>query len=202
MLRLDLNITIPQWIFTNCVGGIGVGILLPVLKLAVQASAADEDIAHAAAMVMTFRTLGMALSLAILGVIFQNVFEHKLSVSAYSGQLGGLTRNVLGVVEVIKLLPNDSTDKLILRQVLSESLKMIWATLLAFNGFSLISSFFTRELSLDRLLVTQQGVDRRTGPVVEADDDAIAAENRLKEEADHPTGKSASKSDSDVETKV
>lgn len=159
MLRLDLEITTPQWIFTICVGGIGVGVLLPVMRLAIQASASDENMAYAAAMLMTFRTFGMSLSLAILGVIFQNVFKQNLEASSYGGQIGGLTQNVLGVVEMVKQLPNESPDKLVLQQVLSESLKVIWATLVAFNGVSLISSFFTEELSLERVLNTEQGVD-------------------------------------------
>jgi hypothetical protein len=32
MLKLDLEVTIPQWIFINIVGGIGIGILLPVMS--------------------------------------------------------------------------------------------------------------------------------------------------------------------------
>jgi hypothetical protein len=42
MIRLDLDITIPQWTFTTCVGAIGVGILMPVMRIAIQASAKDE----------------------------------------------------------------------------------------------------------------------------------------------------------------
>jgi hypothetical protein len=168
MILLDVDTTIPQWIFTTCVGAIGVGILMPVMRIAIQASAEDEDMAHAAAMVMTFRTLGMTSSLAILGAIFQNVFEHKLKASTFSGQTGGLAQNVLGVVETIKQLPNDSHDKQVLRQVFADSLKMIWVTLTALNGVALISSFFTEELSLDRLLNTEQGVDRGTSDMVES----------------------------------
>ena len=168
MILLDVDTTIPQWIFTTCVGAIGVGILMPVMRIAIQASAEDEDMAHAAAMVMTFRTLGMTSSLAILGAIFQNVFEHKLKASTFSCQTGGLAQNVLGVVETIKQLPNDSHDKQVLRQVFADSLKMIWVTLTALNGVALISSFFTEELSLDRLLNTEQGVDRGTSDMVES----------------------------------
>ncbi len=90
MIRLDLDITIPQWTFTTCVGAIGVGILMPVMRIAIQASAKDEDMAHAAAMVMTFRTLGMTSSLAILGTLFQNVFKHKLKASTSVASLGVL----------------------------------------------------------------------------------------------------------------
>ena len=200
MMRLDLDMTIPQWIFTTCLPGIGVGILMPVMRLAVQASAKDEDMAHAAAMVMTFRTLGMSLSLAILGVIFQNVFQHKLEASSFSGQTGGLSQNVLGVVEVIKLLPNNSHDKLVLRQVFADSLKMIWATLIAFNGAALISSFFTEELSLDRILNTEQGVDRGSSEVLESD--TVKTTGGESKSDDPGTGRDVFKTDSDVESKL
>jgi MFS family permease len=186
MLRLDLNTTIPQWVFTNLVGCIGIGILLPVMRVAIQASAADKDVAFAAAMTMTFRVLGMSLSLAILGIIFQNVFEQKLGASSYSGPTGGLAQNVLAVVELIKQLPSESPDKLILRQVLAKSLKMIWATLIAFNAVSLISSFFTRKLSLERVLVTEQGVNK--GPSYALESNAVArTEHNGMKGADHIT---------------
>jgi hypothetical protein len=156
--------------------------------------------AHAAAMVMTFRTLGMSLSLAILGVIFQNVFQHKLKASSFSGQAEGLAQNVLGVVEFIKLLPDDSHDKLVLRQVFAESLKMIWATLIAFNGTALVSSFFTEELSLDRILKTEQGVDRGLSEVLESDTVKTAD---VESKRDGPGTRSDTlKIDSDVESKL
>lgn len=200
MMRLDLNTTIPQWIFTTCLPGIGIGMLMPVMRLAIQAGAKDEDVAHAAAMVMTSRTLGMSLSLAILGVIFQNAFQHKLEASSFSRQTEGLAQNVLGVVEVIKLLPNDSHDKLVLRQVFADSLKIIWATLIAFNGVALISSFFTEELSLDRILNTEQGVDR--GPSEVLDSGTVkTADVDLKSDGQLP-GSDVPKTDSDVEGKL
>jgi len=118
------------------------------MRLAIQGSASDEDMAHAAAMVMTFRTLGISLSLAILGVIFQNFFKRKLETLSFRGQIGGLSKSILGVVEVIKKLPTESPDKLVLRQVFAESLKMIWLCWWLFSWVSLISSFFTEELSL------------------------------------------------------
>ena len=167
-VEIDLNTTTPQWIFTNLVGCIGIGILLPVMRVAIQASTADKDILFAAAMTMTFRVLGMSLSLAILGIIFQNVFEQKLEASSYTGPTGGLAQNVLRVVELIKQLPSGSPDKLILRQVLANSLKMIWATLIALNAVSLITSFFIRELSLERVLVTEQGVNKGSCDALES----------------------------------
>jgi hypothetical protein len=199
MIRLDLNITIPQWIFTTCLPSIGIGMVIPVMRLAIQASAKDEDVAHAAAMVMTARTLGMSLSLPILGVIFQNAFQHKLQASSFSGQTEGLAQNVLGAVEVIKLLPNDSHDKLVLRQVFADSLKMIWVTVTAFNAVTLISSFFTEELSLDRILNTEQGVDRGPSEVLESGTVKTADVN-LKSDG-QLTGSDVPKTDSDVEGK-
>ena len=115
MTRLDMDMTIPQWIFMTCMGAIRVGILMPVMRLAIQSSTSDQYIAHAAAMMMKFRTLRLSLSLAILGIIFQNVFQQELKASSFTGRPNGLAQNVLGVVEVIKLLPNDSSHKLVLR---------------------------------------------------------------------------------------
>ncbi len=155
MIRLDLGVTVPQWIFTTCVGAIGKSGGMNVMRLAIQASAADEDMAHVAAMVMTFRLFGMSLSSAILCVILQNVFQ-KLKYSSFSGPVEGLAQDVLGIVGVIKRLPNDSHDKLSLCQNFAESLKIIWATLMAFNRVSPISSFLTKELSLERILNTSR----------------------------------------------
>lgn len=168
MIRLDPEMTIPQWIFTNSVGGIGIGLMLPVMRLAIQASTSDKYVGHAAAMVMTFRTLGMSLSNAILSVIFQTVFQQKLEKSTFSGSIEGLSKNVLDVVQVIDQLPSDSNDRLVLQQVLAQSLKMIWVTMVAFNAVSLLSNFFIQELSLERALNTEQGVDRGSGNTLES----------------------------------
>ncbi|KAE8448825.1 hypothetical protein EG329_008827 [Mollisiaceae sp. DMI_Dod_QoI] len=182
MLMLDVEITTPQWLFINLVGGLGVGMLLPVMRLAIQASASDKDMAVAAAMVMTMRTLGMSLSIAILGIIFQNVFQRKLDASGLSGFENASAQNVLGFVEIIKRLPAGSPEKQMLRKMFADSLKMIWVTLLAFDGVTLVSSFFTKELSLDRVLNTEQGVKRRLSVTVGSGGVSASDELNIEEE--------------------
>lgn len=169
MLLLGVDTTTSQWVFINLVGGTGIGMLLPVMRLAVQASASDGDMAIAAAMVMTMRTLGMSLSIAIMGIIFQNVFQQKLDSAGLVGLENASSQNVLEFVQIIKQLPANSAEKQALTKMFADSLKMIWVTLLVFNGVTLVLSFLTQELSLERVLNTEQGVQKPGRAVVSED---------------------------------
>ncbi|KUJ13544.1 MFS general substrate transporter [Mollisia scopiformis] len=181
MMLLDVHKSPAQWVFIDLVGGLGVGMLLPVMRPAVQASSSDENMAVAAALTMTMRTLGMSLGIAVLGIIFQNVFQHKLNSSGLSGFENAAAQNVLGFVKIAKSLPDQSPEKEILRKIFADSLKIIWAAMLAFSAVSLLLSFLTEELSLDRVLNTEQGVKTNSNGVLEPESTSTAEADAFEE---------------------
>jgi hypothetical protein len=158
-ILLDLDTSRAQWTFNTMFAGIGLGILLPVLRVAVQASSSNEDMAFAASLVMTTRVLGMSLAIGVCGIIFQNVFRLKVQGPAFSNRADALSKDALGVVNLIQQLSDADPDKVVLRRALGDSIRFVWVFLAAMSGFSLFTSFFTRELSLHRNLETDQGVE-------------------------------------------
>ena len=71
------------WIFMFMICSLGHGLLLSSLNFAVQAIASSPDVAYAAAMYAFLRTVGMALSVAIGGTVFQNVLAQSSRMLDY-----------------------------------------------------------------------------------------------------------------------
>ena len=75
---LEANTRTTTWIFLNIVSSIGIGMVLPSVALAVQASATAENLAIALATSTSFRGFGQPIGGAIGGVIFQNRMKSNL----------------------------------------------------------------------------------------------------------------------------
>lgn len=71
----------PQWIFITLIPGLGIGMLLSTMQIAVQAAAKEEHAAQAAAMVPELRTYGQTIGLAIFSASFSNVVKNHLEQS-------------------------------------------------------------------------------------------------------------------------
>jgi len=159
MINLKANSTIPQWIFINMVGGLGMGILLPTMQTSVQAAASDQDMAFAAAMVATLRTLGQAIALPIYGAIFQSVLKNHLENTPLQAQATTLSRDAFQAILAIKEVQFGPENTLILVQAFQQALRFCFVGMVPAAGIGLIASFFTQELTLDRDLSTEHGID-------------------------------------------
>ncbi|KIW22734.1 uncharacterized protein PV07_11000 [Cladophialophora immunda] len=155
---LDVNTTIPQWIFINLVSGIGLGILFPGLQFQVQAASTNKDMAFAVAMFVFFRSFGQALGVAIGGVIFQNQMVTNLQkYPAYAPRASELAKDAAALVEIIKTTPAGA-GKLALRTAYTDSLRTVYIVLTALAGFSLVASLFVKAYDLNVGLETEQGL--------------------------------------------
>ncbi len=177
LLLLEPDTTVAQWIFLNLPIGAGMGMLFPAMALSIQAACEPALNGQASAFFSFLRGLGQAIGVAISGVIFQNVFKQKLqALPAYAPVAEQFSRDATIVVGIIKGLP-DGPDKTDLVQAYSDSLRMIWATMIAFAGLCLILSVTVKGYSLNQEHITQQGlVDRAGTPPSEMDVEAARAE--------------------------
>ena len=160
MILIKESSTPPQWIFLTLVPGFGLGMLYTAQSFAVQASASNADLPFAAAMYSFFRSFGQTFGVAIGGVIFQNRLKNILSGSSnpfLADHAAEYSREASALVQVAKALP-DSPMKQELITTYVDSLRTIWIfmTVLACVGFAL-SLAFTKDISLDRELETEQG---------------------------------------------
>lgn len=155
---IDVDTSIPAWIFLLIVGGLGLGILFPSMAFAIQASAEPAHLATAVAMFSFFRAFGQAIGVAIGGVIFQNQMRHNLeSYPALAPLASEYSKDAAALVQIIKAMPA-STDKQHLQQAYTDSLRIVWAVCCALIAVGGLASLLTKEYPLDQALTTDQGL--------------------------------------------
>ncbi|KAL1897369.1 hypothetical protein Sste5346_004105 [Sporothrix stenoceras] len=162
LLLLGPNTSIAAWIWLNIPVGIGSGMLFPAMGLSIQAACEPELNAQATAFFSFLRTLGQSIGVAISGVIFQNSFKKKLSViPAFSAVAEQYSRDATSVVTVINAM-DASPEKVELIKAYSDSLRVIYISLVAFSGFCFLLTLVIRGYSLNQEHVTNQGLVDKT----------------------------------------
>ena len=155
---LDVDTTVPAWIFLGLVGGLGLGILFPSMAFAIQAASSSEDIAFAVSYYSFFRAFGQSIGVAVGGTVFQNQMHLKLlKYPLLADKAAEYSRDAASLVRIIKSIPTDNPQRLELMHAYADSIKTIWAVMCGLAGVALILSFFIKGLSLDVALDTEQG---------------------------------------------
>ena len=154
---LDVNTSIPAWIFLNLVSGLGLGLLFPSMAFSIQASTTNKDLAFAVAMYSFFRAFGQAIGVAIGGTIFQNQMKQKLmAYPLLAAQAGDYSKDASALVQIIKTM-DEGLKKTQLVQGYADSLKTVWITTCGLAAAALLSSLLIQGLDLNRALETEQG---------------------------------------------
>jgi hypothetical protein len=150
--------TVAEWIWLNIPIGIGTGMLFPAMALSIQAACTPALNAQAAAFYSFLRTFGQSIGVAISGVIFQNAFrERLLDLPAFADKAYDLSRDATIVVELIKNMEEGpAKDQLVVAY--ADALRIIWVSMIAFAGFSLILSTTVKAFSLQQEHHTQQAL--------------------------------------------
>lgn len=152
---LDTDTSTVAWIFLNAVPGVGIGMVLPSVALAVQASAPNELVAIAVATSTSFRGFGQSIGVAIGGVIFQNRMKSNLlqypALRALADKYSG---DAASAVELIRGM-DDNQAKGDLKQAYADSLRIVWAFCCGVSGLMFFISLFTKTYSLGRGFVTR-----------------------------------------------
>ncbi len=173
IVLLDVDTSIPAWIFLTLVGGIGLGMLFPSIMFGIQAATPEADVAAAVSLFTFVRMFGQAVGVAVGGVIFQNqvkkqILSHPL-IAAHAQQYA---QDASSLVQIIKAMPQGQ-EKHDLQTSYAAALRVVWALMcgLCFIGF--VTSFATKGYSLDREHVVEQGFvsggEKKTGSEKVAD---------------------------------
>lgn len=105
------------------------------------------------------RSFGQAVGVAIGGVIFQSQFRNKLSsYSSLASNYTELANDASGLVQVIRGLPDDDPEKLMIIHAYADALKVLWAVMAGLAGVAGLLSLGTEELSLEVKLGGEQGL--------------------------------------------
>lgn len=164
-ILLDVDTSVPAWIFINIVPGIGFGVLFPSIQFQVQAATKAKDMAFAVGLFAFFRVFGQAVGVAIGGGIFQNSMKTKLAAyPRYADQASELAKDAAALVEMIRATPVGE-DKLDLQTAYTDSIRVVYIVLTALCAVGLVSSLFIKAYPLNEFLDTQQGlVEKKRQP--------------------------------------
>lgn len=170
LYNLGPDTNIPSWIFMNLVPGTGLGMLYCSLSYATQASAAQVDVAFAAAMYTFSRSLGQSIGVGIGGTIFQAQLKAKLSAyPSLASNATVLAQDASSLIQIVKAMPYDQPERPLIINAISDSLKVIWAVLAGLAFVALVLSVWTEALNLNEKQVTEQGLqDEKLRPTQEA----------------------------------
>lgn len=159
LCNLTPDTSTPAWIFMNLVPGVGLGMLYSSLSYATQASADQVDVAFAAAMYTFSRSVGQSVGVAIGGTILQSQFRAKLTAyPTLAGNATELAQDASGLVQLIKAMPKDLPERMMIVDAYAESLKIVWAVMAGLAFVALVLSGLTKGLDLNEPQVTEQGL--------------------------------------------
>lgn len=169
---LDVETSTVKWIFLNLIGGVGLGMVLPSVALAIQASARDENLAMAVAISTFFRGFGQSIGVAIGGVIFQNRMKSTmLSKPLLRSLAEQYSKEASSAVEMIRAMP-DGQLKQDVKWAYAHSLKYVWGFTCAVSGLILFVSLFTKSYTLNRVGVSRSCEDLQVEEVAGEDNKA------------------------------
>jgi hypothetical protein len=114
-------------VMLNVPSGFGIGILLPTLAISAKGCANALD---AQTLLVSLRYLGSALSLVILGIIFQQVLRYNLTSTKFEAEASEMTKYVTVLMSSIPKMAN-SGDKNVLIRATDKTLRIIWIVLSA-----------------------------------------------------------------------
>ena len=134
------------WMF---VLGFGIGMVMQVVILAVQNSAAQADLGVVTSSATFFRTMGGALGVAVYGAIFSSRLTAELTAGLAPGaadRLGGASADLINSPESIRALPAEVSTTVI--DAVSSSLSTVFLAATPVFVAGTILAFFLREKPL------------------------------------------------------
>ncbi|KAI1658339.1 MFS general substrate transporter [Daldinia decipiens] len=134
--------------------GAGVGALLRLLHLPMQASVLSvDDTGHAIALLLTFRCLGGLVGLAIGSTIFSSTFGSAIATVGELPDSLSLLRDPHNAVAFIPIMRTVNLPLEVIAPVLQaylSAMRGVFYAMLGFSGLGLVTSLLTEELSLQR----------------------------------------------------
>lgn len=127
--------------------GIGIGLFMQVMTLAVQNSVDRKDLGTATSVVIFFRTIGSSLGAAIFGAILTSRLTHHLKETATAGQNFNFTaQNLSTAPEVLNALPKAVNQSIL--EAFARSFQDIFLYAIPFALAAFLISLMLRETPL------------------------------------------------------
>lgn len=147
------------------VAGFGIGLLFDPPLIALQALVSQDDTATATATLGSMRGLGVALSIIIGGVLFQNGIQLQSSNLREHGLPANLVEELSGPNAATKInlinTISDPAQKLAVKQAFAWSLRNLWITCTGMAAIAVLASTLITKKELAKEHVeTQTGIKK------------------------------------------
>ncbi|KAH8906628.1 major facilitator superfamily transporter [Coniochaeta sp. PMI_546] len=148
-LLLDVDTPTPVWAAILSIFGVGNGMILTSVNVAIQAISKAEDCGRAAAMYAFMRTLGMSIGVAVGGTTFQNVMAHKLHEL---GLPDAIAKNAEALIHQLWALKETDPVRIGALQAYVQGFHGVFWVMTATTLAGLVISLFIRRHSMDKPL--------------------------------------------------
>jgi hypothetical protein len=139
------------WVTILCIFGIGNGMILTSVNVAIQAISKAEDCGRAAAMYAFMRTLGMSIGVAVGGTTFQNIMSHKLHEL---GLPDAIAKNAEAFVQQLWYLQESDPVRIGALQAYVQGFHGVFSVMTATALTGLVVSLFIKRHSMDKPLAS------------------------------------------------
>ncbi|KIM94657.1 hypothetical protein OIDMADRAFT_45606 [Oidiodendron maius Zn] len=134
--------------------GVGIGTVFTTIAIPIQASVKNvDDAGHAAGMLIIFRIFGAVIGLATSSAVFSNVFQqHITALTPLPESLSYLKdgSQAISFIPYLRILDIEDAAVNTLINVYSKAFRAIWTVMACLSGIGLLSSFFIKDLDLER----------------------------------------------------
>ncbi|KAK8127621.1 hypothetical protein PG984_008729 [Apiospora sp. TS-2023a] len=158
--KLDENTSTGLWVVIFAVFGVGNGMMLTSVNVAIQAISKTEDCGRAAAMYAFMRTLGMSIGVAVGGTVFQNFMSSKLDDLHLPESIA---HEAEAFVAELDRMPPQSPVRLGAVQAYIHGFRGVFWIMTAMACVGLLASFFIQHHSMDRILESRFVLDGGDG---------------------------------------
>lgn len=149
LILLNGEIRVYAWVLVLIVAGLGHGLVLMSLNVAVQAMADTHNVAYAVTMYTFMRTFGMCIGVAVGGAVFQNGLKKRL------GELNlpaSVANDAERFIATLRTIPKASIRYQTYILAYADSFKLVFQVLTAIAGLAAILSLFIKEHTMDKEL--------------------------------------------------
>lgn len=159
LLLLDQDVSIVTSVLIFLVSGIGQGLLITSINVAIQSIAASKDVGYALSMYAFMRTFGMCLGVAIGGTIFQNFMLRQLNERDLPLDVALHAERFVAEVTAMPVGPL----KTALRDAYTGAFHGVFYTLLILAALCGVLSFFIKHHDMDKNLDSEHILRGKVG---------------------------------------
>lgn len=162
-LLLDLDTPTPVWAAVMCIFGVGNGMVLTSVNVAIQAISRAQDCGRAASMYAFMRTLGMSVGVAVGGTAFQNAMASKLHEL---GLPDAIAHNAEAFVSMMKDMDAQNTVRTGALQAYMHGFKAVFWVMTGTAVAGFLVSLVIKKHSMDKALDSTFVLEGATARVI------------------------------------